>query len=421
MHPAQPASQVQTAPARPSQPLAPAHGHAPHQPPPIGQPAVGHPAMGQPGYSAHPVPPPHGASARKSKTGLYIGLGVGALAVAGGIIAVVLLTGKDKASGGEASREGVVRKTFAALARGDADALMKLSGAETRDKLFKCKGEEKLKPDRDLLRAPYKKAADATKGVKLEVIEIGTDDDPDVMEKGKTFGDDELECTALVKSIEHRFDVRFKATQPERKEVEQELRVSVVSIDGGWYLSEVPEIKLAGSCDTAVAHAVDKAQEQMLRQNGKADGEATIKAALADIRTIGIKHCKDDSWDDSVLECLGETTDAKSMDVCMKQLSTTQREKFETEAAAAFTKHQPKVEPPPPPPPDTSGTVALGPNCQEYKRTIETIQCAEISEESRKALLDSFDEVIKLAAGSTGDPEQGCQVAVSTLKQMCNQ
>ncbi|MEJ7600476.1 MAG: hypothetical protein WKG01_21385, partial [Kofleriaceae bacterium] len=390
----------------------------PHQAPPHQAPPHQAPPHGPPGHPPHHIQPPHGAQRARSKTGLYLGLGIGALAVAGGIVAVVMLTGKDKAGGGEASREGVVRMTFAALARGDVDALMKLTGAETRDRFIKCKGPTDETPKRDLdkLRVPIKKAADATKGVKLEVVEIGTDDDPTVSEKGTTFGDENFKCTQLAKSVEHRFDVRFKATQPERKEVEQEIRVSVVSIDGSWYLSEVPELKLAGSCETAVAHAVDKTLEQMLRTNTL--GADQVKAVLADIRTIGIKHCNEDSWDDSVLDCLGETTDAESMDVCMKQLSTTQREKFENETSEAFKKHQPKVVPPPDVPPEPPKT-ALGPNCQAYKRTIETIQCAEITEEARKALLDTFDELVKLAAGPTGDPEQGCEVAITTLKQMC--
>ena len=397
---------------------------------PMGQPLnqpMNHPGqpMNHPGqpYSPHPpqahahtMPP----AVKKSKTGLYVGLALGAVAVTGGIIAIVMLTGgKSAPSGGGSSREDVVRKTFAALSSGDGDALMTLSGAEGKERYIKCDGQpppEKRKKLMEEVRDRFKESVKPTKGVKIEILEIGKDDEPDVTKKGKKFDSGESECKTTVDMTEHRFEVRYKATQGDRKGTEQEAEMSVIAVAGGWFLDRVPEIKVAGSCDAAVGHAMDKTQIEMLNKAPANPG--ALKSALAEIRAIGIKHCKDDSWDDDVLDCLAIADTAIAMDSCNKKLSTTQREKFEAEANEAFKKYREKTAPPPPPPDTTSAT---GPNCAAYKQLIMTIQCAEITEDSRKALLDTFDELVKMAAGSSGDPEQGCLVAISTLKQMCNQ
>lgn len=368
------------------------------------------------------MPPPAGG---KSKTGLYIGLGVGALAVAGGIVAIVMLTGKgDGPSGGGSSREDVVKKTVAALAKGDADALMKLTGVENRDRFIKCENKqdpEDRKKNIAKLRERYQEAADAVKGAKVEVVAIEKDDDPEVTKKGTRFEEGEGECETTMEVTEHRFEIKIKVTPKDGKAGEQETRMSVMTIGGGWFLDKPPEIKVPGSCDKAVNTAMDKTEADTIKTAGGKVSETAMKAALKDMRAVAIKRCTEDSWDDDVLECLNkESTTTAKMDACFKRLSTTQNEKFEAEIGEVVKKHQAlngtggdTVTPDPPRPTQKQ----LGPACTEYRELIKTIDCAIIDDSSRKMLIDQLDKTISEYDGEA--LEAGCSAGLTVLRDSC--
>lgn len=368
------------------------------------------------------MPPPAGG---KSKTGLYIGLAVGALAVAGGVIAIVLLTGKDGASGGGASREDVVRQTVAALVKGDTDALMKLTGVENRDRFIKCENKqdpEDRKKKVEKLRERYQEAADAVKGAKVEIVEIGKDDEPEVTKKGTKFEEGEGECETTMEVTEHRFEIAMKVTPKDGKPAKQETRMSVMTIGGGWFLDKPPEIKVPGSCDKAINAAMDRTEADTIKSVDGKVSDAAMKAALKDMRVAAIKRCTEDSWDDDVLACLDkEATTTEKLDACMKRLSTTQNEKFEADIQVVVKKHQALngTGPTDDPPPDTGGAKALGPTCIAYRELIKTITCDMVNDSSRQILLDQIDKVIRDFADNPDGLEATCNAGLTVLKDMC--
>jgi hypothetical protein len=379
--------------------------HPPHQAP--------HPQHGPP--PGHAMPPPAGG---KSKTGLYIGLGVGALAVAGGVIAIVLLTKKSGPSGGGSSREDVVRQTIAALTRGDADTLLKLTGIENSDRFIKCdkkQDPEDRKKSIERLRERYQEAADAAKGAKVEIVEIGKDDDPEVTKKGTTVEQGEGECETTMEVIEHRFEIALKVTPKDGKAAKQETKMSVMSVGGGWFLDKPPEIKIAGSCDKAIIAAMDRTEADTIKSAGQKIPDKAMKAVLKDMRAVALTRCTEDSWDDDVLECLNkEATTTDLMDACFKRLSTTQQEKFEAGIAEVVKKHQ-ALNGTDVPKPDSSG---FGPVCSEYKRLVSTIVCDSISEDTRASLLRNFETIMSTTT-DRAEQEADCARYTTGLRSLC--
>lgn len=130
---------------------------------------------------------PESARPIKKKTMLWLGLG--GLVLAGGIITLVLLLKKDDPP----TRDAVIRQTVAALAAGDADALVRLAdNGRLFTRIADCEELEKdAKDDKDKddelaeLRDPEKmkenwkkqaaQIARRTKGSKLTIVEIITD------------------------------------------------------------------------------------------------------------------------------------------------------------------------------------------------------------------------------------------------------
>ena len=126
-------------------------------PPPPGPPTAAPPPVG---YGARPAtPPPYSPfpqaartqaipqSERKtSRKKIAIGLSIAALAIAGGIIAIVIATRKDPGL----SREAVIEQTFAALAEGNVDKLFRLANAaNTFAQIADCKKVEVRKDEDD--------------------------------------------------------------------------------------------------------------------------------------------------------------------------------------------------------------------------------------------------------------------------------
>ena len=281
----------------------PQHGHPPHGQPQHGHPQHGQPPHGQPPYSPHaPTPPPVGAvpaPGKKSSKGLLIGLAVAGVAIAGGIVAFVMLRGGGDPKGGD-SRDAVIKGTLAALADGNVDRLLALADpVGLHDKLVDCSGktkprkkegrddddddedkdddkdisdEEKERRDpkkqREKMKEEFEKIAPRAKGAKIELVEIVTKEPPVPSddEKKKKDDDDEdydkdKELTFLMKSGERVYTgcyskkparlaetkIKVKVTPPKGEAIEQEAKVMMIQVGKGWYLLNPPRISAGGA------------------------------------------------------------------------------------------------------------------------------------------------------------------------------
>lgn len=204
--------------------------------------SVAPPGAAPPFVGAHHPPP-----RARNKTGLYVGLGIGALAICGGIIAIVMVM-RSGPRGGAASREDAVKQTFAALAAGDVDALIELTGVKELDQFVSCKKQppdmKDSKQELARLRTRLETATEATKGLEIEIVKIGEDREPRTEPKGKEFGGAEYGCATTAEMVRHRFDVAIKVTRGDSKPVEQETQIKLIAVDGKWLLNDVPRIKL---------------------------------------------------------------------------------------------------------------------------------------------------------------------------------
>jgi hypothetical protein len=247
-----------------------AHGHAQAHPPganPYGQP--------QQAYSPHPATPaPAPVAGKKSSKGLLIGAGVAGLAIAGGVIAFVVMRGGGGTAGGD-SRTAVVKSTLAALGDGDVDQLMKLSDVEgLYAKVFDCEGKtkprsnedktddteltEKDKEDRDpkkeseKRKKTFEELVPLTKGAKIELVEIVTkepdapkDDTPGEDEQVRKTGQKLMKgCVAKVPLRVHAAQVKLKVTPKGEAVVEQDSEIVLMQVGSGFYLVSAPPVSL---------------------------------------------------------------------------------------------------------------------------------------------------------------------------------
>ncbi|MBA3500518.1 MAG: hypothetical protein H0T65_09105 [Deltaproteobacteria bacterium] len=276
-------------------PYAPAGHAAPSHPPganPYAPPGAQHPGAQHPGaygqqpaaYSPHPATPaPTGAApvaGKKSSKGLMIGLGVAGVAIAGGVIAFVLMRGGGGTAGG-GSRSDVVKSTLAALGDGDVDQLMKLSDVEgLHEKVVDCSGKtkalkeegeeddkelsEKDKEDRDpkkqveKRKKEFEEVAPRTKGTKIELVEIVTKEPPAPKDDEKKSDDEDdplggvmktgqklmKGCVAKVPMRIHTAKVKLKVTPKGEEATEQDAEIVLLQIGSGFYLAAAPTVSL---------------------------------------------------------------------------------------------------------------------------------------------------------------------------------
>jgi hypothetical protein len=278
--------------AQPAYPQAPSYpqGQAPY--PPQGQPP--YPPQGPQGAYAQPAAA--APSGRKSSKALWIGIG-GGVAVAGIIVAVVVATrgGGTSAAG---SSDELAKATVAALAKGDADALMKLGDpAVVFASLMDCKqeagGEDAMDPDREAkkLREQHEELAAKTKGLELEIVEIterpprldASGKNKKAFEKGQKLGPS---CTAKVAMVGHDVDVKLKLG----KAGEAKMKLEMIEADGHWYLVDDIDLDLPSS---AIANNGDKPA------GGNGYAEMLAKMTMFKDRTCA---CKDKACADAVQE-----------------------------------------------------------------------------------------------------------------------
>ena len=311
--PQQPSPYAPPAHPQPSPYAQPQQASYPSQPAPYGAPPAGGPPPGAPphaGYGPQPQPPhqpyspqPHSAPAtpapatgKKSSKGLVIGLAVAGVAIAGGIVAFVMMRGGGDPKGGD-SRETVVKATLAALGEGDVDRLLALSDPMgLYAKVVDCTGktkprdpdhadqkppkdpEEEAREERDKLKKKFGELVEKTKGGKFELVEIVTKEPPPPSddESDSDSGDSRLLKTGAraeegcfvrmpVRIAEAR--VKIKVTpppDPDAKDAkpeadEQEIELKMMQVGKGWWLLRAPRISLgAGALSKAMRDMRDK-------------------------------------------------------------------------------------------------------------------------------------------------------------------
>ena len=247
----------------------------------------------QPPYSPHPSAPPAGtmpAPAKKSSKGLVIGLAVAAVAVAGGVVAFVMLRGGGAAGGG--SRADVVKSTLAALEDGDVDQLMKLTDLPgLHDKVVDCSGKTKpregtgdddkeltdkdkderdVKKQLDKRRKEYEELAPRAKGAKIELVEIVTKEPPAPTDDEKKAEDSEgtilktgerlmKGCVAKVPMRIHLAKLKLKVTPKGEKVIEQDSEIMLLQVGTGFYLGGPPMVSLGtGALEKELGAVRDK-------------------------------------------------------------------------------------------------------------------------------------------------------------------
>jgi hypothetical protein len=258
----------------------------PYAQPPQGQ--APNPYQPQP---VGPAPSMAGSAPKKVGKGLIIGVAAaGVLAVAGGVIAFVMLRGGGGASGGD-SRDAVVKATLAAMADGSVDDLLRLSDPEQLyAKMVDCEGKtpkaksdmdrddeddkelsQKDKDERDPKKVIEKQKKEfgeivkLTKGAKIELVEIIGKEPPAPSDDEKKDDDDDGEkrntgfvvkrgqrlmkgCVAKAPLRITEVKLKVKVTPAKEKEaIEQETEMMMMQVGKGWWLLGPPTISVGAA------------------------------------------------------------------------------------------------------------------------------------------------------------------------------
>ena len=241
--------------ARPVTPPAFESAYAPHPPSPYAPPVQGMPAPAP--YVPQPVmpyPPPAPPAVARAANRKMLFVGLGAAGAIGVIVLIVVLT---RSSGGASSRAEVVNETFAALAAGDVERLVKLVDPKNLfARVLDCRnasGDDKL--DREELEREFREKSlrliDKVKGRRFEVISIENKPidrdhgdgraygggDRGVFEKGdNVLGG----CRAKETFRAHELIVVVAERKGEQPAQKKRAKLELLEVDGDWYLVDAP-------------------------------------------------------------------------------------------------------------------------------------------------------------------------------------
>jgi len=435
-------------------PYAPQGGPAPG---PYSPHAMMPPGMPPPGY---PIPGPPG---RRSSKGLAIGLGVGGVAVAGAIIAIVVVKGVG--GDGASSREDLVKRTLTAMGDGDVEKLVKLSDpVGLYNAALDCSEREKRKQDREKdkdkdegdadqdkdrdtdkddasddddpqmqetrIRHKYEKLVDKMKGVKFELVSIAgekderddrDDADADADRKRKKKRDGMKKGDQAMKGCVFKVDVQFheliakvRVTDRDSKEPsEQKAKLTAIDAGGSWYLMAPP--KLGGGDSDSGGGGGDG--------DGDGDTAAEMRKALAKMESFKAKMCActDRACAERVQKEMTDWSasmartgkDAKPREEDMKKFAAVAMAFGECQTKAMAMDTTPKDDPPkddPPPPEDGTSSgdgadLASLPACAEYRKQIDNARaCAKYPRSTVTALRQSWGQLEKSWATARSSP-----------------
>jgi hypothetical protein len=467
-----------------------------------------------------------GATGRKSKVGLVIGLA--AVVVGGAVLAIVLVMRGGK--GGSSTRDGAINDAFAALSAGDGDKLVKLGNfADLISTVIECKepdDDQDTKKKHDLddedfdMHHPEKmvdkikktttRVADAVKGTQIEVVSIDTDpmpalepdddkadkddDDSSTKRRHKRDHDDDTHT-----HIQHKGDkvgdgckfkktfqsqsvsVRVKVTEPDRDPDKQKVDVEVTEIDGRYYITELPKLKLIGAtlkmagfvrddmCACSDSKCADKVErdyrsverlgrdlKDKLTKDDKDKGKAIDKEYKSCRKKATGKGGPDS---DDMLAKMTEFTDhmCKCTDKACADRVNDEMMKWSTDMAKNATDNVPdvpdadttrkmtdvmkrmtdcmtkamtaQIDPPPPPPPPPPVQIEFQPapsdmpqTCQDFRAELQRIAaCDKFPAAAKDSLRQSWDALVG-AWGSTPTGARNamgdtCKSSLDAIKQ----
>ena len=265
----------------------PQGGYTPPQMMPQGMPPQG-------GY-----PPPRApAGGRTSKLPLV--LGIGAIVVAGGVVAIVLAVKASRGGGGQSTAKALVTKTLAAMQANDVDALVDLSGVKAMRSGVTC--DDTADPthhdvDRNLakVKEAYGHLIESSKGYTVEVtsmpdVEARDKDHDIVVSKGDKVSKG---CVANAELRYVHFLVEANVKSGDKPGAEQELGFDAIVYDGKWFLGTPPRI-----------HAASRFGAQLAKMTEFKDRACACKDAacatqvMNDLSKYSVEH-KDDFGKDA--------------------------------------------------------------------------------------------------------------------------
>lgn len=261
-----------------------------------------------------------------------IGLAVAGLAVAGGVIAFVVLKGGGSGGAAGGSRESVIKATLAALGDGDTDKLLALADAKgLYAKAIDCTGKtpavgtdtddgkdlspsEKEEQDPNFIHEKYKKEfgelAGRAKGAKIELVEVVTKapaqhvpkkegetrdanatEDEDglfVLERGQRAMKG---CVAKVpmRMQSVKLKVKVKVAAGGQPAAEQDVQMSMMEVEGGWYLITPPPISTVFGA-AAISAMFTSARDQVCACKDITCAERLKSEFKAKAKEIGLKQ-----------------------------------------------------------------------------------------------------------------------------------
>jgi hypothetical protein len=186
------------------------------------------------------------SAAPRSRIKSWPVLGAIGLACTGGAVALVLAMGRGGGAHAH-SIDDAVKRTFAALGAGDAEALVAGGDMDYMHKSVDCTrfDRERDKRERADMRAEFERAARRERGAKFEVRNITTTS-TETAEKGKALGPD---CKLASPLVARKLDVALAVTRDGAR-TETHATMGVIELDGAFLVVNAPKIQ---GCSLAIA------------------------------------------------------------------------------------------------------------------------------------------------------------------------
>lgn len=263
-----------------------------------------------------------------------VALAVGALVIAGGVAAYMLIGRGGSSHGGAArSRDELVRRLVSAFNAHDLDAALALADYDgLKRQAMDCEDgeDDQLDRDEERIRDGFKTEIDRTRGMKIEVARINRsepgdgDDKPLTLDKGDTAGNG-CKFTTDVELHTIKFSVKVRTVDDETHEKDLEMYALVVG--GEWHVLSPPTglDSLEGlrgvapaDCWEAVRNAMAKSRDDMLKMSRMTESK------LDDVKYAMSELCRVDGWSNDALTCLTDAHDQSDVEGCMRKLTAAQ-------------------------------------------------------------------------------------------------
>lgn len=320
-----------------------------------------------PTYYAPPRATAVAGTGSKRRVGLVVA--IAGVAVAGGIVAIVLATrGKAGSTGSAGSVDAAIKRAFAEMSDGDAQSLISHAGMTTLKTYTDCDKDVDDDKEREELRdleREMKRLARREKGTKFEVVGT-TETKSDRKDKGTALG---KHCTLKADLLIHTMSVELEVERAGTTYA-QTATTTILEIDGNYFMVNAP--KMPG-CDAAVARAM------LLADRGHSD------------RELDVATCIKEKWSQARIDCTAKALVMQDVDVCAGT---------SVEAAAAADRPA---------------------SCKDYEAAIAKMDaCATFPASYRKVFRDGFASEQQTPAWKGQRPEVRSALATSCATSATN-